>query len=147
MPTARRMLRSASAGPPSFSRRTTSLTPATVSTSLDNATASTDGAGNFDLTTTLPRDRIDDCTTYPVRYEAQGIRLEFSMQLNAARIGGTNCPSGSVAALATIIPDGDWEIRASTLEGEPLSAGVLGDGTLLVGRFTGSRACPCLTQP
>jgi len=88
------------------------------------------------------------CTSPTVlRYEAEGIRLEFSMQLNAARIGGSDCPSGSVAALATIIPDGDWEIRASTIDGEALSAGVLSDGTLLVGRFTGTRACPCLTQP
>ena len=96
----------------------------------------------------VPFDGQFICATPTVlRYEAEGIRLEFSMQLNAARIGGSNCPSGSVAALATIVPDGDWEIRASTLAGEPLSAGVLNDGTLLVGRFTGTRACPCLTQP
>ena len=88
------------------------------------------------------------CITPTVlRYEANGIRLEFSMQLTAARIGGFDCPSGSVPALARIIPDGDWEIRAYTSDGEPLSVGVLSDGTLLVGRFTGTRTCPCLTQP
>jgi hypothetical protein len=45
---------------------------ATVSTSLDGATATTDGAGNFDLTTTLPRSRIDECLTYTITIAAAG---------------------------------------------------------------------------
>ena len=96
----------------------------------------------------VPYDGDFRCVTPTVlRYEAEGIRLEFSMQLNAARIGGADCPTGTVAALARIIPDGDWEIRAYTSAGEPLSVGVLQDGTLLVGQFKGDRSCPCLTQP
>ena len=45
---------------------------AVVSTSLDSATATTDGAGNFDLTTTLPRSRIDECITYTLTITAAG---------------------------------------------------------------------------
>ena len=45
---------------------------ATVSTTLDSATATTDGAGNFDLTTTLPRSRIDECLTYTITITAPG---------------------------------------------------------------------------
>lgn len=45
---------------------------AQVSTTLDSATASTDGGGNFDLTTTLPRSRIDECTTYTITIAAAG---------------------------------------------------------------------------
>ena len=45
---------------------------AIVSTTLDSATASTDGAGNFDLTTTLPRSRITDCVTYTITITAAG---------------------------------------------------------------------------
>jgi hypothetical protein len=46
---------------------------ATVSTSLDSATATTDGAGNFDLTTTLPRSRIDECLTYTITITYPGL--------------------------------------------------------------------------
>jgi hypothetical protein len=46
---------------------------ATVSTSLDRATATTDGAGNFDLTTTLPRSRIDECLTYTITITYPGL--------------------------------------------------------------------------
>jgi hypothetical protein len=45
---------------------------AVVSTTLDNATATTDGAGNFDLTTTLPRSRIEECLTYTITIAAAG---------------------------------------------------------------------------
>ena len=45
---------------------------AVVTTTLDNATATTDGAGNFDLTTTLPRSRIDECLTYTITITAAG---------------------------------------------------------------------------
>jgi len=45
---------------------------ATVSTTLDSATATTDGAGNFDLTLTLPRSRIDECLTYTLTITAAG---------------------------------------------------------------------------
>jgi hypothetical protein len=48
------------------------LAGATVSTTLDGATATTDGAGNFDLTTTLPRSRIDECLTYTITIAAAG---------------------------------------------------------------------------
>ena len=37
------------------------------------ATATTDGAGNFDLTTTLPRSRIDECLTYTITITAAGL--------------------------------------------------------------------------
>ena len=46
---------------------------AVVSTSLDGATATTDGAGNFDLTTTLPRSRIDECISYTITITAAGL--------------------------------------------------------------------------
>ena len=46
---------------------------ATVSTTLDGATATTDGAGNFDLTTTLPRSRITECLTYTITITAAGL--------------------------------------------------------------------------
>ena len=46
---------------------------ATVSTTLDSATATTDGAGNFDLTTTLPRSRIDECLTYTITITFPGL--------------------------------------------------------------------------
>lgn len=45
---------------------------AVVSTTLDTATAATDGAGNFDLTTTLPRSRIDECLIYTITITAAG---------------------------------------------------------------------------
>ncbi len=48
------------------------LAGATVSTTLDGATATTDGAGNFDLTTTLPRSKIDECLTYTITIAALG---------------------------------------------------------------------------
>ena len=48
------------------------LPGATVSTTLDSATATTDGAGNFDLTTTLPRSKIDECLTYTITITAPG---------------------------------------------------------------------------
>lgn len=43
---------------------------AVVSTSLDSATATTDGAGNFDLTTTLPSSRIRECMAYTITISA-----------------------------------------------------------------------------
>ncbi|HYB97484.1 MAG TPA: hypothetical protein VEC39_21110 [Vicinamibacterales bacterium] len=46
---------------------------ALVSTTLDSATATTDGAGHFDLTTTLPRSRIDECLTYTITIAAAGL--------------------------------------------------------------------------
>jgi hypothetical protein len=49
------------------------LAGATVSTTLDSATATTDGAGNFDLTTTLPRSRIDECLAYTITITAAGL--------------------------------------------------------------------------
>ncbi len=48
------------------------LAGAIVSTTLDSATATTDGAGNFDLTTTLSRSRIDECLTYTITITAAG---------------------------------------------------------------------------
>lgn len=48
------------------------LAGATVSTTLDSATATTDGSGNFDLTTTLSRDRIEECVTYTLTIAAPG---------------------------------------------------------------------------
>lgn len=82
-----------------------------------------------------------------LRYEANGIRLDITQGFTLTRIGGFECRPEVVPALQRIIPDGDWEILAYTAEGEPLSVGVLGDGTLLVGEFRGERECPCLTQP
>jgi hypothetical protein len=46
---------------------------AVVSTTLDSATASTDGAGNFDLTTALPRSRVGECLTYTITITAAGL--------------------------------------------------------------------------
>lgn len=46
---------------------------ATVSTTLDGATATTDGAGNFDLTTTLERSRIEEKLTYTLRITFPGL--------------------------------------------------------------------------
>ena len=45
---------------------------ATVSTTLDSATTTTDASGNFDLTTTLPRSKINDCMTYTITIAAAG---------------------------------------------------------------------------
>jgi hypothetical protein len=44
-----------------------------VSTTLDSATATTDGAGNFDLTTTLPRSRIEEKLTYTLTISFPGL--------------------------------------------------------------------------
>jgi hypothetical protein len=49
------------------------LAGARVSTTLDGATATTDGAGNFDLTTTIPRSKIDECMTYTITITAAGL--------------------------------------------------------------------------
>lgn len=49
------------------------VTGATVSTTLDSATATTDTAGNFDLTTTLPRSKINDCISYTITIRAAGL--------------------------------------------------------------------------
>ena len=46
---------------------------ATVSTTLDSATTTTDGAGNFDLTTTIPRSQIKECRTYTITITAAGL--------------------------------------------------------------------------
>jgi hypothetical protein len=48
------------------------LSGATVSTSLDGNTATTDGAGNFDLVTTLPLSMIEECRTYTITITASG---------------------------------------------------------------------------
>ena len=45
---------------------------ATVSTSLDGNTTTTDTAGNFDLETTLPWSDIDECKTYTLTISAAG---------------------------------------------------------------------------
>jgi hypothetical protein len=45
---------------------------ATVSTTLDSATTTTDMNGNFDLTTTIPRSRTGDCTSYTITITAAG---------------------------------------------------------------------------
>lgn len=45
---------------------------AVVSTTLDSNTATTDGAGNFDLTTTLPIEKIEECITYTITITAAG---------------------------------------------------------------------------
>ena len=60
---------------PGFTSTTCFLNPvagATVSTTLDGNTATTDGAGNFDLVTTLPLSVIDECRTYTITITAAG---------------------------------------------------------------------------
>jgi hypothetical protein len=42
---------------------------ASVSTTLDNVTATTDGAGNFDLTSTIP-EKDDECRTFTITISA-----------------------------------------------------------------------------
>ena len=49
------------------------LAGAIVSTTLDGATTTTDGAGNFDLTTTIPRSQIRECRTYTITITAAGL--------------------------------------------------------------------------
>jgi hypothetical protein len=48
------------------------LSGATVSTTLDGHTATTDTAGNFDLETTVPWSEIDTCKTYTLTIAAAG---------------------------------------------------------------------------
>lgn len=45
---------------------------ATVSSTLDGNTTTTDGTGSFDLTTTLPLSSIDECRTYTLSIAASG---------------------------------------------------------------------------
>ena len=45
---------------------------ATVSTTLDGNTATTDGAGNFDLTTTVPLSLVEECRSYTLTITAAG---------------------------------------------------------------------------
>jgi hypothetical protein len=44
---------------------------AVVSTTLDSVTATTDGAGNFDLTSTIP-ENVDECRTFTITITAGG---------------------------------------------------------------------------
>jgi hypothetical protein len=48
------------------------LAGATVSTTLDSATTTTDSSGNFDLETTLSRSQITECRTYTITISAAG---------------------------------------------------------------------------
>jgi hypothetical protein len=45
---------------------------AVASTSLDGNTATTDAAGNFDITTTIPRSQIEECRAYTLTINAIG---------------------------------------------------------------------------
>ncbi len=74
---------------------------ATVSTTLDSATATTDGAGNFDLTTTLPRSRIDECLTYTMTITAAGLP---TYTVNVSGFSGNQSEGSQSRQLFSISP-------------------------------------------
>lgn len=67
---------------------------AVVSTTLDAATATTDGAGNFDLTTTLPIEKIEECITYTITITAAG---HPTYSVNTRGFSGNTRSTDSVA--------------------------------------------------
>lgn len=71
-----------------------------------------------------------------LRFEAAGVRLGISKRTVPANDPPLQCEPFIAPAGSRIVPDGDWEIRATTLDGADLSVGVTSDGTLLVGEFT-----------
>jgi hypothetical protein len=74
---------------------------ATVSTSLDGATTSTDTAGNFDLTTTIPRSKIGDCMTYTLAITAAG---HPNYSINVSGFSGNEQPGTEHRQLFALSP-------------------------------------------
>ena len=95
-----------------------------------------------------PAEAVVSCTgPTSMRFEANGLRLDFSRGLSLNRGSDLTCEPQTVPEGMLVIPEGDWEVVASTSAGEQLSVGVTSDGTLFIGTFTGRLDCPCLSQP
>jgi hypothetical protein len=74
---------------------------ATVSTTLDSNTATTDGAGNFTLVTTLPLSQIEECRTYTIIITASG---HPTYSVNSRGFAGNKEGSSTDPTLFAITP-------------------------------------------
>ena len=70
-----------------------------------------------------------------LRFEAEGIRLDMSRGIIVSNANPLSCDPQVVPVGTRIVPESDWEILATTLDGKLISAGVTNDGTLLAGQF------------
>jgi hypothetical protein len=70
-----------------------------------------------------------------LRFEAGGLRLDMSRGVVVSNANPLSCDPKVVPAGTRIVPESDWEILATTIDGKLISAGVTSDGTLLVGEF------------
>lgn len=91
-----------------------------------------------------PMEGVFSCVgSRTLRYEASGVRMDFEL---APSTGGTpdfRCDPEPVPAGHLVVPDGDWIISASDMDGESLSVAVTGEGRVYLGPMKGDVDCPC----
>jgi hypothetical protein len=77
-------------------------------------------------------------------FAGDGFKLQFTRGFAIVTGSQEPCEPYVLSTGAHIVTNGDWEVSATTPEGEPLSVGVTLDGTLVVGKFSGDLTCPCI---
>ena len=82
-----------------------------------------------------------------LRFEANGIRLDFSQGVAITSGNPLRCEEGPLLPETRMISGGDWEVLASTVDGAPISVAVSKDGLVTAGAFNLELSCPCLAQP
>ena len=93
---------------------------------------------------TVPVDGVYSCSgARSVRFEGDGIRLEFVLHGSFASAVSFACAPETVKAGDRVVPDGEWIIFAFGLDGLPTSVVVGGDGRIWVGATPGDVSCPC----
>jgi hypothetical protein len=79
-----------------------------------------------------------ECSDTTQTFVTATVRIEMT------RKSGSACRVGHVTPGLPIAAAGDWEMRAQTLDYEPLSFAVTSGGKFVAGRANGEIACPCL---
>lgn len=76
---------------------------ATVASTLDGNTTTTDGAGSFDLTTTIPLSNVNDCRTYTLTISAAG---HPTLTVNIRGFSGNTTPGSQHRQFFSLSPPG-----------------------------------------
>ncbi len=80
-----------------------------------------------------------------LRFEADGVRLDFILANDS--VNSFVCEKSDVVSGTTIVPEGDWVVRAFNAADEPVAIVAAGDGRVYVGDVRSSVGCPCLPRP
>jgi hypothetical protein len=74
---------------------------ATIASTLDGNTTTTDGAGNFDLTTTIPLSSVRECRTYTLNISATG---HPTLAVNVRGFSGNTTPGSQHRQFFSLSP-------------------------------------------